>query len=582
MPVVLLFRDLRQYSRALVMSGSGDELIDDEVDGSTRTKVPSSEVGSDGKPSDIPVNTGVQSGHSASVPNFLSNMEALLTRLLAAPSVPVTAVSNPLMTQLIKFDPDEDDADIEGWCRVTEMIVTSKKLDGIELLMVLTKSLKGRAATCLTKLKPDQITWTHVKETLIAKFCKPKLIQDYFDDILRFLIGLKETACEAASRLWDFIERIPNAVMSEEVIVGFVISVLCQKDNLIRRELNSNVITTRPQLFRVLRGISLKRRSDVTDSYDFDVKRARLGDTKFTGRCHWCGMTGHKQTECRKRMNNFKPESVASTRPILENKTGQAIICFSCKKPGHVSNACPEKKGNTTTTKEVNTCGHKTSRGVMETSIGEKVPFLFDSGSSCSLLKKSYVSKLTGTSKNSFVYLSGIGKEDVLCTSQILSTVKVLDLSVTLLFHIVPDDCITESVIIGRDILDQGVNVSIDSKTLTFGSTRETVKVCEDVRFDMSQIDTDLTGKDKTDLLAILDKYSEHFIDGTPNKRVTTGELQINLIDPNRIVQRSPYRLSPSEKQVVREKIQELLDAGVIRESSSPFASPILLVKKKG
>ncbi|CAH2109091.1 unnamed protein product [Euphydryas editha] len=66
-----------------------------------------------------------------------------------------------------------------------------------------------------------------------------------------------------------------------------------------------------------------------------------------------------------------------------------------------------------------------------------------------------------------------------------------------------------------------------------------------------------------------------------PIRRVTTGELKIDLIDPHKTVQRGPHQMSPSEKAIVREKIQSLLDADIIRESSSPFASPIVLVKKK-
>ncbi|CAH2109090.1 unnamed protein product [Euphydryas editha] len=62
-----------------------------------------------------------------------------------------------------------------------------------------------------------------------------------------------------------------------------------------------------------------------------------------------------------------------------------------------------------------------------------------------------------------------------------------------------------------------------------------------------------------------------------PIRRVTTGELKIDLIDPHKTVQRGPHQMSPSEKAIVREKIQSLLDADIIRESSSPFASPIVI-----
>jgi len=66
-----------------------------------------------------------------------------------------------------------------------------------------------------------------------------------------------------------------------------------------------------------------------------------------------------------------------------------------------------------------------------------------------------------------------------------------------------------------------------------------------------------------------------------PHRRITTGELEIRLIDEHKPVQRRPYRLSAEEKRLVTEKIQQMIETNVIRPRSSPFASHMLLVKKK-
>ncbi|KAL2088055.1 hypothetical protein ACEWY4_016883 [Coilia grayii] len=42
-----------------------------------------------------------------------------------------------------------------------------------------------------------------------------------------------------------------------------------------------------------------------------------------------------------------------------------------------------------------------------------------------------------------------------------------------------------------------------------------------------------------------------------------------------------PRPIHPSDREAVKQHLRELLDAGIIRESESPFASPIVVVKKK-
>ncbi|GJW64364.1 putative reverse transcriptase domain-containing protein [Tanacetum coccineum] len=55
--------------------------------------------------------------------------------------------------------------------------------------------------------------------------------------------------------------------------------------------------------------------------------------------------------------------------------------------------------------------------------------------------------------------------------------------------------------------------------------------------------------------------------------------------DPNVVtavpVARAPYRLAPSEMQELSNQLQELVDRGFIRPSTSPWGAPVLFVKKK-
>lgn len=96
------------------------------------------------------------------------------------------------------------------------------------------------------------------------------------------------------------------------------------------------------------------------------------------------------------------------------------------------------------------------------------------------------------------------------------------------------------------------------------------------------KLDCDLTNPEELDQLrTLLAKYEHLFIRGYPNTRVNTGELEIRLKNADKYVERRPYRLSPVEREKVRDIIKDLLEHNIIRESKSPYSSPIILVKKK-
>ncbi|KAI3680701.1 hypothetical protein L6452_35475 [Arctium lappa] len=63
-----------------------------------------------------------------------------------------------------------------------------------------------------------------------------------------------------------------------------------------------------------------------------------------------------------------------------------------------------------------------------------------------------------------------------------------------------------------------------------------------------------------------------------PDRQV---EFRIDLVPGAVPIARAPYRLAPAEMKEMMTQLQELLDKGFIRPSTSPWGAPILFVKKK-
>lgn len=92
---------------------------------------------------------------------------------------------------------------------------------------------------------------------------------------------------------------------------------------------------------------------------------------------------------------------------------------------------------------------------------------------------------------------------------------------------------------------------------------------------------TPLTPEEQRQVRALLSKYSSVFSAHDADLGCTTLiEHKIPLTDEVPVKQRY-RRIPPSEYEAVKAHINQLLEAQVIRESSSPYASPIVLVKKK-
>ncbi|GKB30067.1 putative reverse transcriptase domain-containing protein [Tanacetum coccineum] len=89
------------------------------------------------------------------------------------------------------------------------------------------------------------------------------------------------------------------------------------------------------------------------------------------------------------------------------------------------------------------------------------------------------------------------------------------------------------------------------------------------------------TGKRAEDVPVIHD-FHEVFPDNLPGlPPYHQVEFKIDLVPRATPVARAPYRLAPSEMKELSNQLQELLEKGFIRPSSSPWGAPVLFVKKK-
>ncbi|KAF5817538.1 putative nucleotidyltransferase, Ribonuclease H [Helianthus annuus] len=94
---------------------------------------------------------------------------------------------------------------------------------------------------------------------------------------------------------------------------------------------------------------------------------------------------------------------------------------------------------------------------------------------------------------------------------------------------------------------------------------------------------TDASAKEKRlEDIPVVREFPQVFPDdlpGLPPHRQV--EFQIELAPGAALIARAPYRLAPSELEELSTQLQELLDKGFIRPSSSPWRASVLFVKKK-
>ncbi|CAM8982459.1 unnamed protein product [Rhodiola kirilowii] len=79
----------------------------------------------------------------------------------------------------------------------------------------------------------------------------------------------------------------------------------------------------------------------------------------------------------------------------------------------------------------------------------------------------------------------------------------------------------------------------------------------------------------------VLEEFGDVFQTPKGLPPIRGHEHSIVLNDGASPVSVCPYRYAQTQKDEIERMVREMLDVGIIRPSTSPFSSPVLLVKKK-
>ncbi|GFY24008.1 tigger transposable element-derived protein 6 [Trichonephila clavipes] len=208
----------------------------------------------------------------------------------------------------------------------------------------------------------------------------------------------------------------------------------------------------------------------------------------------------------------------------------------------------------------------------------EIVSALIDTGSTVSLIREDVSSKIVDHSRLSKIntVLYGLGQTEVITKGSFEYDFVLEKDPYSLTWHVVPTKQLNFEAIIGTDTLGQA-SLNFTQEGVMFHKHEEKAylmqisRVHPEDELDFSHM---LDSQVKNDLTRITSSYKPEKTESTYGTRRIILNDDIPVYQPER-------RLSYAEKKRVNKHIEEWLEQGIVRPSSSKYASPIVLVKNK-
>ncbi|BES94514.1 Hypothetical Protein NTJ_07326 [Nesidiocoris tenuis] len=544
---------------------------------------------------------------------------SLLRELLNA----LTSRPKTEVVDLPHFNPDKNDS--SKWLLELEKLKSEFQWSDTYLLSIVGRYLLHSSHSWFELWAPDIRNWECFKRDFKEAFPLKRNLGKLLEDAASFN-SLRTSTYETYVHEKLSLLRSLRTSWSESDLVELIIHGISEPD--VRIACIHRNCSSIPDLLSFLSGFPNpfrpnKRENDSPGtSYDSSLKRRRqlsIDDRSApllsNKQCHLCFRFGHIRNQCplageRRRFDPVAFPTPSSSLSHVENPQtprkvplpgiptfaernrassasfdtpakSEIIKCQFCFKQGHDIDSCfmrasIEKRKNI---RLIST--HLPSNSTPIKIDGHSFACLIDSGADISLISEKYLPLFQHKVQACDFALRGIVPGHLKSSWTCSAKVEITGVTFETNFYFVSDSCLDYDVFIGRNIYEDPLVMTITDHSGSRIVRKPQVSINRVADSDEPKI-LELCVPDEyfSAVSDILRQFPLMITTGNRVRPVINTSMSIKL-EKDIVVNRHPYRLSAHERCAVRDIISDLLTNNIIRESDSPYASPITLVKKK-